>query len=125
MRLIPRKALAAIERVDPGKVRDGVPVGLRDGAILALVAAGLSAGEIARLQAKAFRMRRGRLILARPGDGLIWYAALPDAISARIVLWLSECRLWDQPEPVFKGARGPLSARGVSKVFNLYAGGRR
>ena len=56
MRLRPEQAHEVLPLVDPGRVRSGMAVGLRDGALLALIAAGLSAVEIAGLnQASAAR----------------------------------------------------------------------
>jgi hypothetical protein len=82
-------------------------VGLRDGALLALVAAGLSAVEIAGLKASAVTMEGCRLVVSVRRHGVTWTAVLPTDLGARLLAWLSECRLWAVPEPVFQGIQGP------------------
>src|SRR5687768_8838858 len=53
MRLDHKHALALLPLVDPDRMRSGRVVGLRDGAVLALAAAGLTTIEIAALPASA------------------------------------------------------------------------
>jgi site-specific recombinase XerD len=120
MRLRPEQAHAALPQVDPGRLRSGHPVGLRDGALLALVAAGLSAVEIASLKASAVAMAGGRLVVSVRRHGVTWTAVLPTDLGARLLAWLSERRLWAVPKPVFQGAQGPLTPIGVRKVLSRY-----
>jgi len=95
-------------------------VGLRDGALLALVAAGLSAVEIATLKASEVT-NRGHLVVSVRRYGVTWTAVLPTDLGARLLAWLSERRLWAVPEPVFQGAQsGPLTPIGVRKVLGRY-----
>jgi site-specific recombinase XerD len=121
MRLNPAEARQLLVRVDPGLVQYGVPVGLRDGALLALVAAGLSAVEIARLRATRVRQIRGRLIVVVTRYEVAWSAVLPVQLGARVLAWLSESRLWAEDKPIFPGLRGPLTPVGVCKVIDHYA----
>jgi hypothetical protein len=51
MPICPEQVRAVLSQVDPARLRSGWPVGLRDGALLALIAAGLSAEKIAGLHA--------------------------------------------------------------------------
>jgi len=123
MRLHPEHAYKLLSRVDPGRVYLGQPVGLRDGALLALVAAGLSAVEIAALQASAITMSGGQVIVAVHRYGTTWTANLPTGLGARLLAWMSESRLWAEPEPVFRGRRGPLAPAGICKVLSRYRRG--
>ncbi|HWM95200.1 MAG TPA: hypothetical protein VN493_30885 [Thermoanaerobaculia bacterium] len=120
MRLRPEHAHEVLPHVDPGRLRSGRPVGLRDGALLALVAAGLSAVEIAGLRASAVTMAGGRLVVSVRRHGVTWSAVLPTDLGARLLAWLSERRLWAIPEPVFRGGQGPLTPYGVRKVLDRY-----
>ena len=120
MRLDPKHAHELLPRVDPGRVRSGRAVGLRDGALLALVAAGLSAIEIAALQASAITWSTPSsssqsIATASPGPPL-W----PTDLGARLLAWLTESRLWAVPEPVFRGQRGPLTPVGICAVLKRY-----
>ena len=124
MRLSPRKADALLPRIDPGRVHNGVAVGLRDGALLALVAAGLSAVQIASLRASDVAMSAGRVMLAvkhegKQGNDL--FLLLSVSLGAHLLAWLSERRLWGEDTPVFHGSIGPLSQIGVRKVLLRYA----
>jgi site-specific recombinase XerC len=121
MRLYPEHALALLPRVDPDRFRWGWPVGLRDGALLALIAAGLNAVQIAALRASDITMSGGRVVVTVKSNGPSWPLPLPMDLGARVLAWLSERRLWGMPEPVFPGARGPLTAIGVRKVLARYS----
>ena len=120
MRLDPEHAHELLGRIDPGRVRSGQAIGLRDGALLSLVAAGLSAVEIATLRASAVTMTNGKLLVAVRRHGLTWFVVLPTDLGARLIAWLTECRLWAVPEPVFRGSRGPLTSMGICKVLERY-----
>ena len=120
MRLSPEQARAILPQVDPGRVRSGRPLGLRDGALLALVAAGLSSEEIADLKASAITMAGGRLVISIRRHGVIWSVILSASLGVRLLAWLSERRLWAVPEPVFQGIQGPLTSIGVRQVLGRY-----
>jgi hypothetical protein len=116
MRLSPEEARAALPQVDPGRVRSGLPVGLRDGALLALVIAGLSSKEIAGLKASEITMAGGRLVLSNCGADADRSVILSIHLGGRLLAWLSERRLWAVPEPVFS----PLTSNGVRQVLARY-----
>jgi site-specific recombinase XerC len=121
MRLCPEQAHALIPRIDPGRIHLGLAVGLRDGALLALVAAGLSAVEIAALQAAEVTLQGGRVVVSVSRQGVTWSAVLSTDLGARLLAWITECRLWSEPVPVFRGVRGgPLTKDGIRKVFDRY-----
>jgi integrase len=98
----------------------GWPVGLRDGALLALVAAGLSAEEICGLQASAITMDRGNLLITVRRHGVTWRVLLPTDLGSRLLAWLTECRLWADPRPVFTGPQGRLSPMAIHQVLYRY-----
>jgi hypothetical protein len=110
-------------QVDPGRMWLGWPVGLRDGALLALLAAGLTPREISRLRASAVTMYRGKVLVAVPRQGATWYAALSGDLGGRLLAWLTERRLWAEAAPVITGPRGPLSPlspRSIHKILERY-----
>ena len=125
MPLCPEGARAALPQVDPARLRSGWPVGLRDGALLALVAAGLSAGEICGLQASEITMERGQVQVEVHRHGVTWKAVLPVDLGARLLAWLTERRLWADPIPVITGPKGHLSATAVHQVLHRYRQQRR
>ena len=117
----PERARAILSRVDPARMRLGWPVGLRDGALLALLAAGLTAREISHLSASAVIMNRGKLLVAVHRQGVTWYAALPADLGGRVLVWLTERRLWSEGTPVFTGPRGSsLSRKSIYTILNRY-----
>lgn len=120
MHLDPVHARTLLSRVDLGRVRSGRAVGLRDGALLALVAAGLNTAEIATLHATAIQMHDNRVMVSVERHGIPWFTILPTDLGARLLVWLSESRLWALPERVFHGPRGPLTQAGVCKVLRRY-----
>jgi len=120
MRLNPEEAQTLLPRVDPGRVRSGRAVGLRDGAVLALVAAGLTAVEIAALRATAITMANRQVVVAIHRHGISWHLELPDDLGSRLLAWLTEARIWGLPEPVFHGCRGPLTSMGIWKILDRY-----
>ncbi|HEY6547031.1 MAG TPA: hypothetical protein VI589_03960, partial [Vicinamibacteria bacterium] len=61
-----------LSRVDPGRLLAGRAVGLRDGALLALIAAGLTSVEISTLQATAIKMIDGQVQVSIQRQGIIW-----------------------------------------------------
>ena len=120
MPLRPERAHAVLSRVDPARLRSGWPVGLRDGALLALLAAGFTAREISRLRASAVTMNRGKLLVAVHRHGVTWYAVLPADLGGRVLVWLTERRLWAEGEPVFTGPQGRLSPKSIYTILNRY-----
>jgi hypothetical protein len=101
-------------------MRSGWPVGLRDGALLALLAAGLTPREISRLRASAVTMYRGKLLVAILRRGVTWYVALPTDLGGRLLAWLTERRLWSEAVPLFAGPRGPLSPASIYTILKRY-----
>jgi hypothetical protein len=121
MRFRAADAYQLLPRVDPGRLLAGRAVGLRDGALLALIAAGLTSVEISTLQATAIKMIDGQVQVSIQRQGITWSATLPTALGARLLAWISECRLWGEAEPVFTGRRGgPLTLGGVGRVLHRY-----
>ena len=120
MRLDSQEALTLLSRVDLGRSRSGRSVGLRDGAILALVAVGLSTIEIAALRASDVTMTHRKVLVQVRRNGLPWLAPLPSTLGGRLVVWLSDAKLWGRPEPLFRGCRGPLTPMGIWKIFDHY-----
>jgi site-specific recombinase XerC len=120
MRFRAADAYQLLPRVDPGRLLAGQAVGLRDGALLALIAAGLTAAEISALRASAITMVEGQVQVAIQDQGITWTATLPSALGARLLAWLSECRLWAEDELVFTGRRGPLSLPRICKILHHY-----
>jgi site-specific recombinase XerC len=121
----PERARSVLTRVDPARLRSGWPVGLRDGALLALAAAGLSAEEICGLHASSIAMSRGSLLVTIRRHGVNWHAELPIDLGARLLAWLTERRLWADPAPVITGPRGPLSATAIHQILFRYRQQRR
>jgi hypothetical protein len=121
MRFHPDVALALLPRVDPGRERAGKAIGLRDGALLALIAAGLTSVEIAALRASAVTVIDKQVHVAAQRRGLTWKAALPTQLGSWLLAWISERRIWGEAELVFIGRRGgSFSLVGISRVLNRY-----
>ena len=120
MRLDPKEAHILLPRVDPGRMRSGRAVGLRDGAVLALVAAGLTAVEIAALRATAITMANHKAVVSVHRHGTSWSIVLPDELGGRLLAWLTEARIWGLRESVFHGCRGPLTSMGIWKILDRY-----
>jgi hypothetical protein len=95
-------------------------VGLRDGAVLALIAAGFTAIEIAALRASDVRREGRNAVIDVERNGMNWLVSLSQGLGARLLAWLTEAQIWGLPEPLFKGCRGPLTPMGVFKVFERY-----
>ena len=121
MPIRPEQAREALPQVDPARMRLDWPVGLRDGALLALLAAGLTAREISHLRASAVRMKRERLLVAVHRQGVAWYAVLPADLGSRVLVWLTERRLWGEGKPVFTGPDGSsLSWKSIYTIVKRY-----
>ncbi len=120
MDLCPDEAQELLRRVDPGRIYSGWPVGLRDGALLALVAAGLSAVEIATLKASAITMAGPRVIVTIRKKKRPNVVVLKPGQGARVLAWLYDRRIWGAAEPVFTTSRGPLTPRGACAVVERY-----
>lgn len=116
---------AILSGVDPSRMHLGRPVGLRDGAVLALLAAGLTPEEVSRLRASAVTMDRGKLLVSVHRQDVTWYAALPADLGGRVLAWLTERRLWSEGVPVFAGSRGSLSAASIYTILKRYRRQRR
>jgi hypothetical protein len=120
LNLSPEQARELLPRIDPGRVRSGLAVGLRDGALLALVAAGLSAVEIAALRASAVTMAGGHVTVAVERYGINWSVSLPTDLGARLLAWLTERRIWAQESPVFTGGKRSLKLEALYKILVRY-----
>jgi site-specific recombinase XerC len=121
MPIRPEQARAVLPQVDPARMRLDWPVGLRDGALLALLAAGLTAREISRLRASAVMMKRGKVLVAVHRQGVVWYAVLPADLGSRVLVWLTERRLWGVGSPVFTGPDGSsLSWKSIYTIVKRY-----
>lgn len=121
MPIRPESARAILSRVDPGRMFSGWPVGLRDGALLALLAAGLTPQEIAGLRASAVTMNRGNLMISVHRQGVTWYAVLPTDLAGRVLVWLTQCRLWAEGAPVFTAPQGScLSPKAIYSILHRY-----
>jgi hypothetical protein len=117
----PQQARSVLTRVDPARMRSDWPVGLRDGALLALAAAGLNAEEICELLASSITVDRGgRLLVTVHRYGVTWRAELPTDLGARLLAWLTERRLWSDPAPVITGPQGPLSPTAIHQILFRY-----
>jgi integrase len=125
MPICPERARAVLSWVDPARLRSGWPVGLRDGALLALAATGLSSEEICGLHASSITMDRGHLLVTVRRHGVTWRAELPIDLGARLLAWLTERRLWADPAPVFTGPQGPLSPTAIHQILFRYRRQRR
>jgi hypothetical protein len=110
---LPQRVRTLLSGTDRAPQRSRRPVDLRDGALLALVAAGLTAREIAALQASSITMDRGHLLITLRRHGVIWKALLPADLGAHLLAWLSERRIWGEPAPVFTGRQGRLTPTAV------------
>lgn len=73
----PAQARSALSRVDPARMRSDLPVGLRDGALLALAAAGLNAEEICGLRCSAISMEQASLVVTIRRHGVTLRIELP------------------------------------------------
>jgi site-specific recombinase XerD len=108
-------------RVDPGRMRLGWPVGLRDGALLALLAAGFTPREVSRLRASAVTMTRGKLLVTVKRESVTWIALLPSDLGGWLLAWLTERRLWTERLPVIHGPQGrPLQPNRIEKILERY-----
>ncbi len=122
MEISPKIAGELMFLADPGRVIGPLAVGLRDAAILALVAAGLSAAEIERLQAAAVRTVHGHVIvMASLPNGRQSPTELDRHQGARVLAWISDQRL-EGEVPLFPAQKGEhLTREGVCKVVRRYA----
>ena len=111
----------------PGRIRRHRPtrrsgrlcsaLGLRDGALRALVAAGPGAVEIAALKSSAVTLHGDRVVVSVCRHGVTWCAAL--AIDLR-ACWPGSpsALLRADTVPVFRGVRGPLTSDSIRKVLD-------
>lgn len=122
MPIRPEQARALLPSVDPGRQRsDGWPVGLRDGALLALLAVGLTSAELSTLRASSVTMARGKVLVRVNRHGSKWFTILPPDLGGHLLAWLSDRRLWATSEPVFTAPQGPLlSVEGIYTIVKRY-----
>ena len=120
MPLRPEQARALLPRVDPARLWAGWPLGLRDGALLALLAAGLSAEEISALRASAVTSHRDKLWVKLRRYGAIWFVVPPPDLGGHLLVWLSDRGLWGTSELVFASPEGPLTPAGIYVLLHRY-----
>jgi DNA-binding CsgD family transcriptional regulator len=114
----PEEALAVLSRLDADRRRGSSrPLSVRDGALLALAAIGLSSSEIAALSAAAVTMAAGRVVVTVQRRGGPWSRVLRPALARRLVDWLTENRLWAEAERVFSSEKGALTSGAIRKVL--------
>ena len=112
-------------RVNPARMRCGRPLGLRDSALLALVAEGMGAREIAVLRASDIAIVGGRVAIAIPHREGKRSIILEVDHGARLIAWLNDRHLWHTDALVFTAFRGPITVRGISAVLDRYRRRRR
>jgi hypothetical protein len=120
MYLESKEAFALLLRVDRSRVRSGRAVGLRDGAVLTLVASGLSTVQIAALRAADVTIEMGRVVVLCSSPDVTWQFLLPIRLGDRLLAWIREAKIQNLPVPLFQGCRGPLTAMGVWKIIDRY-----
>jgi site-specific recombinase XerD len=116
----PKQARALLFLVNPGRRWAGWPAGLRDGAVLALFAAGLSAEEISQLRASNITIGHGRLQVSILRHDEDWSVRLSPTLSGRLLEWLTDRRLWATNELVIEGPEGPLNNEEVHQILFRY-----
>lgn len=118
MNLSPEDALAVLSRPDPDRRRGSArPLSVRDGALLALVAVGLTSREIAVLRASAVAMAEGRVTVTVPRRGGDWSKTLRPHLAKRLLDWLTENRLWAEAGYLFSSQQGPLTHAAIRKAL--------
>jgi site-specific recombinase XerD len=116
-------AAAALADVDPGRVRGGFAVGLRDAALLALLAGGLTCAEAARLSCESvtFQAKTGRVVITLMRRGWSCTRTLSFELSAHVVAWLSESRGYGERRPLLVNAhQRALSRVGLNAILARY-----
>jgi len=109
-----------LPRVDPGRRRSGWPVGLRDGALLVLFAAGLTAEEIIGLNASSITLEQGRLKVTVHREEFPWAVTLSGEFADRLLAWLTERRIWATTEPAFADPQGQISPEFIYQLLYRY-----
>jgi len=127
MRLTPNQACDILRRIDHGRVYLGRPLGLRDSALLALIAAGLSAVNVANLKASDIDIIAGRVTATvAVHDGGTQNFTLSGSGGTRLLAWIHHRRLWGTTAPVFTGHQGvPYTSRAISAVLDRYRSKRK
>ncbi|HSN87099.1 MAG TPA: hypothetical protein VL025_10095 [Thermoanaerobaculia bacterium] len=116
----PEQARALLPYVDAARWRGNFPVGLRDGALLSLIAAGLTAEEIAVLRATAITLEGGRLHVTIDRFGMVYIIILTPDMASRLLAWVTERRLWSTDELVLSSPEGPITPNGIWLVLHRY-----
>jgi hypothetical protein len=120
MPIHPERARALLPKVDPARLWGGWPLGLRDGAVLALLGAGLSAEEIVALRATAVTTHRAKLWVKLRRHGIYWFVVLPPDLGGHLLVWLSDRGLWGSSELVFASPEGPLTPTGIYMILSRH-----
>jgi integrase len=121
MNSLAHRAADLLRRIDLGRVHCGQPIGLRDGALLALLASGMSPGEIIALKASDITLAGGRVTVTVGvlfGSAQTYNLSIP--LGARVLAWLSARHLLHTAAPVFTCQRGPCTARAITAVLGRY-----
>jgi hypothetical protein len=119
------RARELMYRVPSGRVHRGPTRSLRESALLALIAGGLSAAEIAALRASAVSVNGGRVFIALVRRNDPQTLVLPLDHSTRVIAWLNDRCLWGTDALVFLGPRGPITRSAVLKHFKRRTASRR
>jgi hypothetical protein len=116
----PQEALTLLPRVDPARLRYGWPIGLRDGAVLTLLGAGLTLDEILLLRAADIVSDRGQLQVRIRRLGFPYAITLHSIYGGRVLAWLSDRRLWASPDLLCTCIQGPLTGEAVRQILYRY-----
>lgn len=116
-----RSIVAEYGHIDLCREWGGQAIGLRDGALLALLDAGVTLSEAARLPVSAIRGGGRTLIVeVRRGE---WTCSrrLEDAQAARVIAWLAVIGEWGSDLPLFHDRhKRAVSRRGLSQIAERY-----
>jgi hypothetical protein len=126
MHIRTEQARDMLRRIDLARVRHGRPLGQRDSALLALVAAGFSGAEIAALRGSAVLVITGRVMITLPRHNRTLLAPVPGDLGVRLVAWLNSRKLWNTDLHVFTAfANKPFTGRGIAAVLHRHLSRRR
>lgn len=113
-----RELIGGYTAIDLGRVWGGVAVGLRDGAVLALLSAGLTPVEVSRLEGRSLVEAGGGRVKVYLRRGAWLRDVVLDAVqSARVVAWVAESETWGRERLVFG-----LTRQAVRRVVVRYTG---
>ncbi len=94
----------------------GVAVGLRDGAVLALLSAGLTPQEVAHVQGRQLLEESAGKVQVVVVRGAYQRAVVLDPTqSARLIAWVAEAEVWGRNRAVFG-----LTRQGINRIITRY-----